>query len=185
MSTHTYRDSAMLLKSREFIRQCLPEGRLGFSIEDVDVSLRLFRQNDPVGTWRLIENKVGTDYIGTSKEFHFALWDVIWRRGDPGMRFYKGYFVVNTPIDDWRICDDFRVNGVVLSQGQFKRWLWSDSIAEWLLPRGEMHDAAEVEAARLACEASLYELVDIKPYQFRTWIVSKINAACKEAERGR
>lgn len=185
MSTHTYRDSSMLLKSREFIRQCLPEGRLGFSIEDVDVSLRLFRQNDPVGTWRLIENKVGTDYIGTSKEFHFALWDVLWRRGDPGMRFYKGYFVVNTPTDDWCNCDQFRVNGVELTAGQFKRWLWADSLEDWARQRGSISDESKLEAVRLACEAAIYELVDIKPYQFRTWIVSKITAACKEAEHGR
>lgn len=174
----------MLLKSREFIRQCLPEGRLGFSIEDVDVSLRLFKQTDRVGTWRLIENKVGTDFIGTSKQFHFALWDVIWRRGDPGMRFYKGYFVVNTPSDDWCNCDRFRVNGVDLTQGQFKRWLWADSISEWTSPGRALLDQSEIEAAKLAIEASMYELVEIKPYQFKTWIVSKITAACKEATDG-
>lgn len=175
----------MLLKSREFIRQCLPEGRLGFSIEDVDVSLRLFKQTDRVGTWRLIENKVGTDVIGTSKEFHFALWDVIWRRGDPAGRFYKGYFVVNTPTDDWCNCNKFRVNGVELTQGQFKRWLWGDSIDDWIAAGRQLIGESEIEAAKLACEAAIYELVEIKPYQFKTWIVSKITAACKESESGR
>lgn len=175
----------MVLGSREFIRQCLPEGRLGFSIEDVDVSVRLFKQSNRIGTWRLIENKVGTDLIGTSKEFHFALWDCIWRRGDPDGCFYKGYFVVNTPTDDWCNCHEFRVNGVQLTQGEFKRWLWSDSLGEWLAPRGEIVDEAVMEAVRLAVDASLHQLVDIKPYQFRTWIVSKINAAIKEAKDGR
>lgn len=185
MSKHVYRDSAMALKSRDAIRSWLPQGRLGFSVEDVDVSLRIFQANDPAGSWRLIENKVGTDIIGPSKEFHFATWDVLWRVGDPHGALYKGYFVVNTPTDDWTDCDCFRVNSVELNAGQFRRWLWGDSIFRFLEPVGEIQDEEMLEAVRLAAEAMQHELVEIKPYQFKTWIVSKVKCSVRSATSGR
>ena len=185
MSKHFYRDSSMVLKSRDAIRSWLPQGRLGFSVEDVDVSLRLFQANDPAGSWRLIENKVGTNLIGPSKEFHFASWDRLWRMSDPNLVLYKGYFVVNTPTDDWPACDSFRVNGVELTQGLFRRWLWADALDRFLQPVGEITDEDLLDAAKLAAEVSQYELVDIKPYQFRQWITDKVSCAVKGKLNGR
>jgi hypothetical protein len=177
MSTHTYRDKKHILKPREAMRAWLPKGKLGCSIEDLDSSLRLFNsQFNPVGTFRLCEHKIGTDDIGWSKEWHFALYDTLFRMSDPAMQLYKGYYVINTNTDDWMQCDLFRVNKVELCQGQFKRWLWGDCLEHWLAMDGEIPDRDVLEGVRLAHEASIYELVDVPPYQFKTWIASKIRS---------
>jgi hypothetical protein len=183
VSTHTFRDKAHVLLPREAIRQWLPAGRLGFSIEDLDASLRLFNQrNNPVGTFRLCEHKIGTDDIGWSKEWHFALYDTMFRKADPSMTLYKGYYVINTSTDDWMQCDWFRVNKVEMSQGEFRRWLWGNSINQWLSIEGEIHDKDVLEGCRLALEANVYDLIEVPPYQFRTYIASKVRAQLAKGE---
>jgi hypothetical protein len=175
VSTHTFRDKAHVLLSREAIRAWLPTGRLGVSIEDIDASLRLFHQRfNPVGTFRLCENKIGTDDIGWSKEWHFAMYDTMLRMSDPLLNLYKGYYVINTETDDWIQCDLFRVNRVELSQGQFRRWLWADFINPWLSITGPIDDPDILEGVQLAHEASVFDFIDVPPYQFKTFIAAKI-----------
>jgi hypothetical protein len=177
VSTHTFRNKDQILLPREAIRQWLPIGRLGFSIEDLDASLRLFNQKyNPVGTFRLCEHKVGTDEIGWSKEWHFALYDTLFRKADPSLSLYKGYYVINTPTDDWMQCDLFRVNGVEMSQGEFRRWLWWDSIEYWKSIQGEISDQDLLNGCRLAWEAGVHELLNVPPYQFKTFIAAKIRS---------
>lgn len=183
MSTHTFRDKSKILLPREAIRKWLPRGRLGFSIEDIDVSLRLFNQRlNPVGTFRLCEHKLGTDEIGWSKEWHFALYDVLFRKSDPSLNLYKGYYVINTPTDDWIECDLFRVNSVELTQGQFKRWLWGDSLASWMEIEGEIADKDALEGVNRAWEASVHELIEVPPYQFKTHVAAAIRAKLKQGD---
>jgi hypothetical protein len=183
----------MRLASRDAIRAWLPEGWLGYSVEDVDVSLRIFQSNDAAGTWKLIENKVGTDDIGASKEFHFAAWDKLWRMSDPLGRLYQGYFVINTPTDDWSVCERFRVNGVEIDKQHFRRWLWGDSVDLFLLPFERIRATVRLpsrmsvekaerhirEAMEIAKEVSFFELVDIRPYRFKQWIQSHIATALR------
>lgn len=187
MSTHTFRDKAHVLMPREAIRAWLPIGKLGFSIEDLDASLRLFNQRfDPVGSFRLCEHKIGTDDIGWSKEWHFAMYDTLFRKSDPTLKLYKGYYVINTETDDWMQCQCFRVNKVEMSQGEFRRWLWADSLERWLSIAGPIDDRDILEGAQLAHEASIFDLVDVPPYQFKTWISAKIRAELtQEATDGR
>lgn len=181
MSTHTFRDKSHVLLPREAIRAWLPIGKLGFSIEDLDSSLRLFNQKlNPVGSFRLCEHKIGTDDIGWSKEWHFAMYDTMLRMSDPQKRLYKGYYVINTETDDWMQCDWFRVNRVQLSQGQFKRWLWADSLNDWLAMAGQIDDADIREGVRLAYEASVFDLIEVPPYQFKTFIAAKIRSRLSE-----
>lgn len=177
MSTHTFRDKAHVLMPREAIRKWLPDGRLGFSIEDLDASLRLFnRSSNPVGTFRLCEHKIGTDVIGWSKEWHFAMYDTMFRKADPAMALYKGYYVINTETDNWMQCESFRVNKVDMSQGEFRRWLWGDSLQHWVSMQGEILDKKVLEGVKLACEASVYALIDVPPYQFKTFIAAEIRS---------
>ena len=177
MSTHTFRDKAHVLLTREAIRAWLPRGRLGFSIEDLDVSIRLFQQRyNPVGTFRLCENKIGTDDIGISKERHFAMYDTMLRMADPLLKLYKGYYVINTSTDNWMKCECFCVNKIELSQGQFRRWLWADSLQYWMSIQGEIRDKDILEGIQLAWEASVYDLIAVPPYQFKTHIAAEIRA---------
>jgi hypothetical protein len=188
MSSHTFNDTAHRLKERDFLRKILPDGPNGVSIEDLDVVLRMFTKSNPVGSYRLIENKTGSrrpaGQIGASKDHTFGIQDFLARQSDPKLHFYKGYFVINTATDDWENCEEFIVNCVSLTKGQFVRWIWGDLLNDWLLPEKE-----GTEGYRLAFEASLYELVEIKPYTFPTYVVSKIKVAFgyayPEARNGR
>ena len=177
---HTFRDTKNILLPREAMRRWLPKGRLGYSIEDLDCSLRLFSSVDQTGSFRLIENKVGTDEIGFSKEAHFAMYDTMLRHADPSGRLYKGYFVVNTPTDDWLECDTFSVNRMTLTQGQFRRWLWHDSIDAWLDFKKIVKDADTLDGLRLAVESSDYELIDVPAYKFKPHLVAAILSKLKK-----
>lgn len=98
----------------------------------------------------------------------------MFRKADPLLKLYKGYYVINTDTDDWMSCETFRVNKVELSQGQFRRWLWGESLGDWMSMTGAIKDKDVLEGVRLAYEASIYELIDVPPYQFNTHIAAKI-----------
>lgn len=185
MSVHTFRDKSKILLSREFIRRHLPVGKLGFSMEDIDVSHRTFSLSDDVGKVRMIETKVGTDDIGNSKDRHFAIYDTVMRNGDPVGVLYGGYFVISSWTDDWESCSSFRINRREVTKGELIRWLWWDELDYWLNPK--KHDATNqdvMRAVELARQASLHQMPEIPPYRFRGWVVAKINAKLKGAKDG-
>jgi hypothetical protein len=111
------------------------------------------------------------------------MYDTLFRNSDPRLQLYRGYFVINTQTDNWMECDVFRVNKVEITAGQFRRWLWSDSLPEWLNKTGPMSDEDVLEGIKLAQEAALYDLVDIPPYQFQTYITARIRAQIKSVNQ--
>lgn len=112
-----------VLPWREWIRRTMPGGVEGFVFEDLDLVVRRFGRDDPLGRFMFVEMKYGTASLDTAQQWTFGLIDWLLRRADPKRIRYIGYYLLQYPDKDPEKCVFVLVNGRRLWISDFKRWL--------------------------------------------------------------
>ncbi len=105
MTTLGYRgaDGGATLSYREHFRQYWPHpsARPGCVVEDCDVFLRVFSNDNPTGCFVLIEFKYEHGTVSTGQDRAYRQMDRLMRQADPTGEEYRGAFVVRyTNADD-------------------------------------------------------------------------------------
>jgi hypothetical protein len=119
-------DKFQLLPWREWLRNELPPGPKGWVAEDLDLVVRKYSLEDPVGRFMLIELKHGGASLSKSKLMTFGIIDFLLRQADPKRKIYRGYFLLQYPDPNPESCTHVIVNDEVLSLGELKQWLKFD-----------------------------------------------------------
>ena len=135
-----------VLPWREWIRRTMPGSAEGFVFEDLDLVVRRFDRDDPLGRFMFVEMKYGTASLDTAQQWTFGLIDGLLRRADPRRTRYIGYYLLQYPQKDPEKCRFVLVNGRRLWISYFKRWLAFEHHIEpmrFVLP-SEMLEAAQL-----------------------------------------
>ena len=116
-------DLFQVLPWREWIRREMPPGSRGWVAEDLDLVVRRFRRDDPLGMFMFVEIKYATVSLDKAQQWTFGLIDGLLRRADPRGTRYVGYYLLQYPDKDPEKCGSVLVNGRRLWISDFKRWL--------------------------------------------------------------
>jgi len=116
-------DLFQVLPWREWIRREMPPGSRGWVAEDLDLVVRRFGPNDPIGRFMFVEIKYAAISLNTAQKWTFGLIDRLLRRADPKGTRYIGYYLMQYPDKDPEKCNSVTINGQRLCINDFKKWL--------------------------------------------------------------
>ena len=114
-------DKIQVLPFREWLRNKMPNGKMGFVVEDLDLVIRWFGLNygfDGQGAFMLTELKFGSAQLGIAQEKTFGLMNSLLRAADPNYERYLGFYLIQYTHEDWDLAE-FKINFECVTREQF------------------------------------------------------------------
>lgn len=116
-------DMFQVLPWREWLRKELPPGHEGWVAEDLDLVVKSFSPDDPIGRFMLLELKYRNTKLNRAQEMTFGILDYLLRKADPNRRVYCGYHLLRYPNERPELCDSVQVNEETLTLVELAKWL--------------------------------------------------------------
>lgn len=114
------------LPLRAFIRRHCPASLV---VQDLDLVLRVFAEDNPLGRFRLVEHKTAGAGLTNGQLMTFGVIDALLRLADPDAWYYEGFYVLATRRADIETLTEFSVNDVRLDRAQFIAWVSFDGVS--------------------------------------------------------